>query len=158
MRCCKIKCDKKNAWKTMNTIKKIAKKRSKNEWMQKGGCSSIMGCAENKREKEGQGRAFGPWTGFGLETGRVERVYKGGRPIFPHFYKIFLSLPLSRERSSLLSPSSPMGRAVVGSGGSGSGWPAGAAAPPRRNLKLVFFIKFFVLFSSTLSPLHNSKP
>ena len=118
-----------------------------------GRCSCIMGCAKNKRKKQERGARLGlVLDRVGLELGRVERWYiRVERPIFFHFLFSFSLFSLLRAKCSLLSPSSPMGRAVVGSGGSGGGWPAGAAAPPRRNPKLVFF-KFF-LFYSLLLPL-----
>ena len=116
MRCCKIKCNKKskNAWKKMNTIKKIAKKRNKNEWLQKRGCSSIMGCAETNRKKEGQGRAFGPWTGsVQEETGQVRRGIKGLWDPFSFIFLFSFSLFLFLEREDLSSLLPSMKNTVV---------------------------------------------
>jgi len=123
----------------------------------KGGCSSVMGCAESKRKKQERGRANGP--GLELGLGRFgsgwERVYKGFETHFLSFLKIFLSLPFSNSRFSLFmcsrtrwcSSFCSFQREV--SGGSGGGWPAGAAAPPRRNPRLYFLNFFFRLISST---------
>jgi len=69
----------------------------------------------------------------------------------------FLSLPFSNSLFSLFMCSRTQWcssfcsfRREV-SGGSGGGWPAGAAAPPRRNPRLCFFLNFFRLISSTPS-------
>ena len=119
----KIKCKKKSElnkyemqqnkmWKKTHERNKRNERRKKNEWMQRGGgAASIKGGAENKRKKQERGRANGP-VDFGLgrfnpwTLGRFGRKYITVlRPIFFHFPLFFFSLPLSREWSSLLSPS-----------------------------------------------------
>jgi len=81
-----------------------------------------------------------------------------------HFSTSLLSLTFSLERgalSSLLLCSSfsglgmkiPMNLHILRweVRGSGGGWPAGTAAPPRQNPNLIFLI-FFALFRNTSSP------
>jgi len=72
---------------------------------------------------------------------------------FFHLRKLFLSLPyLSQQKLSSLSSVMfffLMSFPARGKWGSDGGWPAGTAAPPRRNPKLLFF-NFFCLISSTI--------
>jgi len=91
----------------------------------------------------------GKWT----EPGRVlGLLYKGCRPFFFSFFH-FLSLSSlpSPLKLSVLSPllCSLSDEKVRGSGG---GWPAGAAAPPRRHRRVgtlnYYFFNFFCLISS----------
>ena len=114
----------------------------------KGGCSSIMGGTESKKEEKEDWGAHGP--GFGLETGSgQEGVYKGVETIFFHFSLFFLSLLLSRERSSLLSPLYLHLLRLEKGGGGGrrevrrGGRRVIAAAPPRRKKNSFFFLKVY---------------
>jgi len=62
----------------MNTIKNSEEKEQK--WMnaeKKGGCNSIMGCAENKRKKKDGARVLGlvlDWVGSVLGSGQERSI------------------------------------------------------------------------------------
>jgi len=73
----------------------------------KGGVQQVLrGVAENKRKKQEWGTRMGlVWNWVWAGSGRVEREYiRVVRPLFPHFTKIFLSLPSFESKRSLLSP------------------------------------------------------
>jgi len=135
--------------------------------MQRGVQQVLRGVQKIKGKKEGERRAWAwvwdwvwAWTGSGWE-----RVYKGCWPNFSHFSLLFLSLPLSRERSSLLSPSFheehggalPRSRRVSRRWG---GFPAVVGRPVRRRTtpETYFFYIFFLIsppilfFSLSLFP------
>jgi len=78
------------------------------------------------------------------------RVYIGEGPVFPSFLPLPSLSTSSLSLNSLVSLSQFVfsDRKVRGFGG---GWPAGTAAPPRRNPKLIFlFFLFSTLHSSSL--------
>ena len=120
-----------------------------------GGAAALWGGTESKKKKKGRRRAwaclqtglgrFDPWS-----LGRVERGYiRIERPIFFHFPLFFLSLLLSRERSSLLSPkaapaasSSPAEKWVVGGRSDAA---VGRHWRRRRRTNPLFFCFFFAL-------------
>jgi len=80
------------------------------KWMNaEGGAVVLWGVQKVKRRKEGLGRAFGPWTGFGpvrpMNLGSVrERYLRVARPFFPHFFFSFSLFSSLRAKRSLLSP------------------------------------------------------
>jgi len=131
-----------------------------------GGAAALWGGTESKKKKKGRRRAwaclqtglgrFDPWS-----LGRVERGYiRIERPIFFHFPLFFLSLLLSRERSSLLSPkaapaasSSPAEKWVVGGRSDAA---VGRHWRRRRRTNPLFFCFFFRAYSSTPSSLFIS--
>jgi len=107
-----------------------------------GGCSSVMGGAENKKgRKKEQGARVGPMDlGLGRFLGRVEREYiRVLKPFFLILHKRF-SLFLPNSRFSLFSllpySSSPTGR--VGGGGGGDAV-AGRLRRRRRRTISFFF-------------------
>jgi len=128
MRCCKIKCDKKNknAWKKMNTIKNT-KKRNKNEWMQKKGGAAVLWGVQKIKGRRRMGRACGSWfwTGLGLKrVGSGEEYIRVETHFFLIFFFSFSLFSLLRAKRSLLSPPSPL--SFPASGGSSE------TAPTRR--------------------------
>ena len=129
----------------------------------KGGCSSVMGCAENKRKKERKRRAWACGLDrVGLKPGRVRmgfiRVWRPFFLIFPLFFSLFPPLESKTTLSSLLLPSSsPMRRnGQRWWSEAAMRWPVvldgGAAA-----LKVFFFLYFFFrAYSSTFPSLFIS--
>jgi len=124
----------------------------------KGGCSSIMGCAENKRKKKDGARvwAYGFWLGwFGSWVGSGE-VYKGYNPfsfIFLTLFSLFLPHALKPYVLSLLHRFFFSDEKWVGGGG---GAVADRLRRRRRRPKCLFLKKNFSSFSYTPSPLHVS--
>ena len=122
----------------------------------KGGCSSIMGCAENKRKKKDGARvwAYGFWLGrFGSWVGS-EEVYKGYNPfsfIFLTLFSLFLPHALKPSVLSLLHRFFFSDEKWVGGGG---GAVADRLRRRRRRPKCLFF-KIFLVLSLILPPLYT---